>query len=117
MFSVSALKEFFGKHVILVLIGFLLLPQKETVAMPQKTFKLELSGEAGVAYEGSCTLETEAGNTEMPLAGALPQSLDIIANALTCQIKSEGRLIVEIQHDKSRTRSATNGGTIRLSLR
>lgn len=85
-------------------------------ALP-KTFHLVLSGDDGVAFEGGCMLEDEAGASHLPLAGSVPQSLVITADAIDCSIRSDGRLTLDVHRARSRTRSSTDGGTITLRLR
>ncbi|MEZ5931953.1 MAG: hypothetical protein R3F54_08385 [Alphaproteobacteria bacterium] len=96
-------------------ISALLLLATESAAM-DRTFHLSLTGDEGVTFEGSCTREADGSATDLPLSGTIPQTLEIEADGLSCRITSDGHLIVDIQHDGSRTRSTTRGGTIRMNL-
>lgn len=82
-----------------------------------KTYHLELTGDDGARFTGSCTLATENGDEVVPLDGEVPFKQDLVGQGLSCKLETEGRVVVDIEHNGSRSRSATSGGTINISLR
>jgi hypothetical protein len=87
-----------------------------TTAMA-KTLHLTISGDAGARYSGTCTVTTGAGDETVTLEGGVPAERAFAADGLSCRLRAEGRIVVEILHDGSRARSATSGGVIHLSVR
>jgi hypothetical protein len=86
----------------------------ETMA---KTFHLSISGDQGVRYSGACTVSAASGEERIELEGTVPLERTFDGEAVTCRIDADGRLVVEIAHNGSRSRSATSGGTIQVSAR
>jgi hypothetical protein len=82
-----------------------------------KTFDLTISGDAGARYSGTCTVSTAEGDQTVTLEGGVPGERTFVAEGLTCELRAEGRIVVEVVHDGSRARSATSGGVIRISVR
>ncbi|MGI9419279.1 MAG: hypothetical protein ACR2RA_15735 [Geminicoccaceae bacterium] len=52
----------------------------------------------------------------IPLDGEVPLKKELAGRGLSCKLETEGRVVVDIEHDGSRTRSATSGGTVNISL-
>jgi hypothetical protein len=82
-----------------------------------KTYHMLFSGDAGARFSGRCTIETSGGETRLDLEGQVPHEQDVVGHGLSCQLQAEGRVVIDIEHGGSRTRSATNGGTITIGLR
>jgi len=82
-----------------------------------KTYHMTLSGDADARFSGQCTLETNDGEAVLSLLGTVPFEQEVVGHGLSCHVETEGRVVLEIDHNGSRTRSATNGGKINISLR
>ena len=82
-----------------------------------KTYRMIFSGDAGASFDGRCAVETSGGETILSLQGQVPHEQDVVGRGLSCQLQAEGRVVVDIEHNGSRTRSATNGGSINIHLR
>jgi hypothetical protein len=88
-----------------------------TGATMAKTFHLSISGEDGARYSGVCTVRAASGDQSIELEGAVPVKREFDGDGLICRFRAEGQVVVEIAHNGSRSRSATTGGTIRVSAR
>ncbi len=86
-------------------------------ATVEKTYQLQLTGDQGAHFTGSCALATADGETIIPLDGGVPFATELVGNGLACKLETEGRIVVDIEHNGSRSRSATNGGVVNISLR
>lgn len=82
-----------------------------------ETFQLSISGDPGARYSGACTLTATSGDERIEIEGAVPLQRTFDGDALTCRFAAEGRVVVEIGHDGSRSRSASSGGVIQVSAR
>lgn len=82
-----------------------------------KTYHLLLSGDVGASFNGTCTIATSGGETVLTLKGQIPHEQQITGQGLSCKLEASGRVVVDVEHDGSRTRSSTNGGKIKISLR
>jgi hypothetical protein len=81
------------------------------------TVELSLTGDPGASFTGECTLYTTAGEERVELAGAVPLQRSFTADGVSCRIAAEGRVVVELAGAGSRSRSATTGGTVHVTLR
>ena len=86
-------------------------------ATVDKTYQLQLTGDQGAHFSGSCALSTADGEVIIPLDGGVPYQTELVGKGLSCKLETEGRVVVDIEHNGSRTRSATNGGAVNISLR
>lgn len=91
-----------------------LAPQGLPAAEP---FELTITGAADASFAGSCTLATAAGDHTLELTGTVPLQRTIQAEKLTCRFETTGRVVVEIIHGNSRSRSASHGGVISIGVR
>jgi hypothetical protein len=82
-----------------------------------KTFHLSISGDGGARYSGACTVTSASGDERIELDGNVPLQRTFDGDGLTCRFSAEGRVVVEIAHNGSRSRAASDGGTIRVSAR
>lgn len=83
-----------------------------------RPFTLSITGAEGARYTGRCTVTTAAGEEEtLELSGVVPRHEEIAAVALACRIESEDPITVEVVRDGSRSRSATSGGVVNISVR
>ena len=81
------------------------------------TYHMNFSGDAGASFNGMCTIQTSGGETALTLSGQVPYKQEIVGHSIRCQLKADGHVVIDIEHDGSRTRSATSGGRINISLR
>lgn len=89
----------------------------ETEAAMAKTYHMIVSGDAGARFSGQCAVRTSGGETVLTLNGQVPHEQEVVGHGLSCQLRADGRIVIDIEHGGSRTRSATNGGKINISLR
>jgi hypothetical protein len=82
-----------------------------------KTFHLSISGDGGARYSGACTVAAASGDARVELEGAVPLERTFDGDGLSCRFRAEGRVVVEIAHNGSRSRSASDGGTIQVGAR
>jgi len=82
-----------------------------------KTYHMIFSGDVGASFDGRCTVETSGGETILSLQGQVPHEQEVVGHGLSCQLQADGRVVVDIEHNGSRTRSTTNGGSINIHLR
>jgi hypothetical protein len=87
-----------------------------TAAMA-KTFYLTISGNADARYAGACLVTTASGDERIALEGAVPAERAFVADGLSCRLRAEGRIVVEITHDGSRSRAETSGGLVQIGAR
>lgn len=80
-------------------------------------FELTITGAADASFAGSCTLTTAAGDHTLKLTGTVPLQRIIQAEKLTCRFETTGRIVVDIIHGNSRSRSASQGGVISVGVR
>jgi len=80
-------------------------------------FELTITGAADASFAGSCTLTTAAGDHTLELTGTVPLQRTIQAEKLTCRFETTGRIVVDIIHGNSRSRSASHGGVISIGVR
>jgi hypothetical protein len=86
-------------------------------AMSDKTYQLQLTGDEGARFVGSCTLTTADGETVLPLDGEVPYANELVGQGFACKLETQGRVVVDIEHNGSRSRSSTNGGVVNISLK
>lgn len=82
-----------------------------------KTFHLSISGDGGARYSGACTVTLASGDERIELEGTVPLQRTFDGDGLSCRFRTEGRVAVEIARNGSRSRAASNGGTIQVSAR
>ena len=82
-----------------------------------KTFSLSITGAEGARYTGRCTLPTAAGEETLDLSGVVPLHERIEGEGLACRIEADGPITVEVAHGGGRSRSATIGGVVNISVR
>jgi hypothetical protein len=82
-----------------------------------KTFHLSISGDGGARYSGACNVTAASGDQRVELEGTVPLQKTFDGDGLSCRLRVQGRVVVEIAHDGSRSRAATNGGTVQVSAR
>jgi hypothetical protein len=87
-----------------------------TVAMA-KTFYLTISGDADARYAGACVMTSTSGEERIALEGAVPAERTFVADGVSCSLRAEGRIVVEITYDGSRSRTETSGGLVQISAR
>jgi hypothetical protein len=80
-----------------------------------KTFHLSISGERGARYSGVCTVMAASGDERIEIEGTVPLQREFDGDRLTCRFDTEGQVVAEIAYGGSRSRSATNSGTIHVS--
>jgi hypothetical protein len=102
--------------VVGALLGLASIPYGAGESMA-KTFHLAISGDGEARYEGACTVTLAAGDERFELEGMVPLQRTFDGDGLTCQFSAQGRVVVEIAHDGSRSRAASDGGTIRIGAR
>ncbi len=81
-----------------------------------KIYQIMLTGDHGARFVGQCTLETANGLIIIPLDGNVPHQQAMHGASLSCALRAEGQVIVDIQQDGNRSRTATNGGTININV-
>jgi hypothetical protein len=86
-------------------------------AAQAETYTLSVTGDPGASVAGACTLLTGSAEEHVDLAGPVPLERRFTAEGLSCRLQAEGRVAVEIAGAGSRSRSATTGGTINVTLR
>lgn len=99
---------------VLVIAVVVLVPHHLHAAEP---FGLAITGAADASFAGTCTLTTATGDHNLELTGTVPLRRTIQADGLTCRLQTTGRIVVDIARGKSRSRSATNGGIVSVSVR
>ena len=82
-----------------------------------KTYHMKFSGDTGARIGGSCVVSVNGGETILTLESQVPHEQDVDGNSLSCHLEADGRVIVDIEHNGNRMRSATNGGMISVDLR
>jgi hypothetical protein len=82
-----------------------------------ETYTLSVTGDPGASVAGACTLLTGSAERLIELAGPVPLERRFTGEGLSCRLEAEGRVLVEIEGGGSRSRSATTGGTINVTLR
>jgi hypothetical protein len=87
-----------------------------TAAMA-KTFHLTISGDADAHYAGACVVTSASGKERIALEGAVPAERGFVADGLSCSLRAEGRIVVEITHNGSRSRAETSGGLVQIGAR
>ncbi len=98
-----------------LVVGSVFLLQGKTVMA--KTYHMLFSGDAGASFSGTCKFATSGGETVLTLEGQVPHEQEVVGHGLACQLQAESRVVIDIEHGGSRTRSATNGGRINIGLR
>jgi hypothetical protein len=81
------------------------------------TYTLSVTGDPGASVAGACTVYNGSAEEDLELAGAVPLQRSFMGDGLACRLEAEGRVVVEIATGGSRSRSATTGGTISVTLR
>jgi hypothetical protein len=81
------------------------------------TYTLSITGDPGASFAGACTVYKEAAEERVALAGPVPLERSFTGAGLACRLEAEGRVVVEVAGGGSRSRSATSGGTINVTLR
>jgi hypothetical protein len=83
----------------------------------EKIYQLALTGDDGASFAGRCKLETAGGQTVIRLDGQVPHERELVGQSLSCKLKTRGGVVVDVEHNGNRSRSATNGGTVNINLR
>ena len=87
-------------------------------AMSDVTYHVQLTGDEDARFAGSCTLtRTNDDEAVISLDGHVPYSNTFIGQGLACKLETEGRVVVDIEHNGSRSRSSTTNGVINISLK
>jgi hypothetical protein len=86
-------------------------------AAQAETYTLSVTGDPGARVAGACTLFTGAAEEQIELAGPVPLERRFTGDGLSCRLEAEGCVVVEIAGPGSRSRSATTGGTINVTVR
>lgn len=81
------------------------------------TYRLSVTGDSGARFAGACTLFIPSGEERVELAGPVPLERSFVGQGLACRFETEGRVVVDITGGGSRSRSATNGGTVNIAVR
>lgn len=92
------------------------------IAVPQclpaaEPFELTITGAADASFACNCTLTTAAGDHTLTLTGTVPLQRTIQAKKLTCRFETTGRIVVDMIHGNSRSRSTSHGGVITVGVR
>lgn len=87
-----------------------------TTAMA-KTFHLTISGDVDARYAGACVVRGASGDERIGLEGAVPAARAFVADGLSCSLCAQGRIVVEITHDGSRSRAETSGRLVQIGAR
>ena len=82
-----------------------------------KTFHLTISGDMDARYAGACVVTRASSDERIALEGAVPAERAFVADGLSCRLRAQGRIVVEITHDGSRSRAETSGGLVQISAR
>lgn len=82
-----------------------------------KTYHMLISGDAGAQFNGRCAVMTSGGETILTLSGQVPHEQQVVGHGLSCKLHAEGRIVIDIAHNGSRSRSSTNGGEVNINLR
>jgi hypothetical protein len=82
-----------------------------------ETYTLSVTGDPGARIAGACTLYTGSAEERIELTGPVPLERSFTVEGLACRLEAEGRAVVEVAGGGSRSRSATSGGTINITLR
>jgi hypothetical protein len=82
-----------------------------------KTFHLSISGDGGARYSGACSIAMASGDQRVELEGIVPLQRAFEGDGLSCRFRAEGRVVVEIAHNGSRSRVASSGGLVQVSAR
>jgi len=82
-----------------------------------ETYTLSVTGDPAARFAGACTLFTGSAEERVELAGPVPLERSFTGIGLACRLETEGRVVVEIAGGGSRSRSATTGGTINITVR
>ena len=86
-------------------------------AVQADTYTLSVTGDPGASIAGACTLLTGSAEEEVELEGPVPVERSFTGDGLSCRLEAEGRVVVEIEGGGNRSRSATTGGTINVTVR
>jgi hypothetical protein len=78
---------------------------------------LSATGDAGVRVRGRCVLDAPGGRLEVRLDEAVPFDRRWAAAGLRCELEADGPATVEAVAGGSRSRAATSGGRLVVSLR
>ena len=86
-------------------------------AVQAETYTLSVTGDPGASIAGACTLLTGSAEEEVELDGPVPLERRFTGDGLSCRLEAAGRVVVEIEGGGNRSRSATTGGTINVTVR
>lgn len=101
-------------RLLMLVASLLVMPGAAAMA---QTFQLTISGDPDARYDGACVVTTASGEQRVPLEGVVPAERTFVADGLSCELRAQGRIVVEIRHDGSRSRAATSGGLVGISAR
>ncbi len=79
-------------------------------------YHLKFSGDSGTTFTGSCIIGDGKGEATLSFAGRVPAERTVTGDSLDCRLEALGRMILDIRHGTSRTRSSTSGGVLRLKM-
>ena len=82
-----------------------------------KNFHISISGDEGARFVGTCAVAKGSTGDVLTLDGVVPHEQMLVGDGLSCKLKAEGQVVILIEHDGSRARSSTNGGTINIDLK
>ena len=76
---------------------------------------LAITGDPGTHVQGRCVADPTAQTVEIDTAVPYRQSFE--AAGLKCRFEADGRAVVEVEKNGSRSRAATAGGRINIDVR
>lgn len=76
---------------------------------------LAITGDPGTHVQGQCIVDPDSATVEIDTG--VPYQRSFAAAGLRCTFQADGRAVVEVEKNGSRSRSATNGGRINVDVR
>jgi hypothetical protein len=99
-----------------VLAAGLAWPDRSDAAL-DGIYNLALWGDDGAHFAGNCSMNTSDGQRIIHLYGQVPHEQELVGEGLNCRLRTEGGVVVDIEHNGNRSRSTTDGGAITINLR
>jgi hypothetical protein len=101
-----------NRYQPLLAIAFALLP----AAAGAGSFTLEITGDPGAGFEGTCEISLDGALTTLALKGEVPWSEAIEADGLVCEIDARGLITVEATRPGGSRNRIMTSGKARISL-
>ena len=79
------------------------------------TIILNISGDPGTHVRGQCIVDPDSATVDIDTT--VPYRRTFAAAGLRCSFAADGRAVVEVEKNGSRSRSATDGGRININVR